>query len=58
MKFNWLYLIVAIVAITAFAASSPAWGKWLFGLAILSALLLASNRIVNSVAPNVGGVTK
>jgi hypothetical protein len=54
LSFNWLWLIVAVVAITAFAQQNPKWGKWIFAIVIVSALLLASNKILSSVSEGVG----
>ncbi len=49
---NWGYLVVGIIAITAFAGANKMWGKWLFSLVIVSALLLASNKLANRVTGN------
>lgn len=46
---SWAYLVVGIIAITAFMASNKMWGKWIFSLVIVSALLLASNKLANQV---------
>jgi len=53
-KFDWLYLIVAVVAMTAFASANERWGKWIFGLVIVSALLLASDTMLERVREGVG----
>jgi hypothetical protein len=45
MKFDWFWLIIAIIAVTAFAVTEPKYGKWLFAIVILGALVLASNKI-------------
>lgn len=52
MKFNWVWLIVGIIALTAFAAQSPRYGKWMFAIILLGALLLATDRITNSLGVN------
>jgi len=52
-KFNWIWLVVAVIAITAFASENPKQGKWIFAIVVISALLLASNSILNSVGGSV-----
>lgn len=52
-RFNWVWLVIAIVAVTAFASENPRMGKWIFGIVVISALLLASNQILNSVGGSV-----
>ena len=53
VKLNWIWLFVAIVALTAFASNNPKYGKWIFGIVVISALLLASNQILNTVGGSV-----
>lgn len=48
MKFDWVWLIIGIVAITAFAATNPKYGKWFFAIVVLGALLLATDRIAKT----------
>lgn len=52
-KFNWIWLVIAIVAVAAFASENPRMGKWIFAIVVISALLLASNQILNSVGGSV-----
>lgn len=49
MKFNWVWLIVGIVALTAFAAGNPKYGRWFFAIVILGALLMASEKIMDQI---------
>ncbi len=49
MKFDWVWLIVGIVALTAFAAGNPRYGKWFFAIVIFGALVLATNKITNDL---------
>lgn len=45
IKFNWFFLLVAIVAIAVMASSSPRWGKWIFAIAVFAALGVASKKL-------------
>ncbi len=49
MKFDWVWLIVGIVALTGFAAGNPRYGKWFLAIVVLGALLLATDKITNSL---------
>jgi hypothetical protein len=49
MKFNWVWLIIGIIGITAFASGSPKYGKWIFAIVLLGALLLATDKITNNL---------
>lgn len=49
MKFDWVWLIVGVVGLTAFAAGNPKYGKWFFAIVMLGALLLATDKITNSL---------
>lgn len=53
VKFQWVWLILAIVAITALAHSSEKWGKWIFAIAIISALGLASDKILGATGAKI-----
>lgn len=50
MKFNWIWLIVGVVSLTAFAAGNPRYGKWLFAIVVLGALLLATDKLTGDLA--------
>lgn len=49
MKFDWIWLIVGIVALTGFAANNPKYGKWFFAIVMLGALLIATDKISGSL---------
>lgn len=47
-------MILAIVAVAGLAHASPRWGKWIFAIAIISALAVASDKIAGAAGAKVG----
>jgi hypothetical protein len=54
VSFKWVWLLVAIIAIAGLAHASPKWGKWIFAIAIISALAVASERIAGAAGAKIG----
>lgn len=54
VQFKWVWLILAIVAVAGLAHASPRWGKWIFAIAIISALAVASDKIAGAAGAKVG----
>lgn len=44
---SWTYLIVGIIALAAFGASNPHYGKWLLLIVIAGALLMYGQKVAN-----------
>lgn len=45
MKFNWLYLILAIIILAVITSNVGSFGKWIFALVMIGVLLKFSSKL-------------
>lgn len=44
MKFDWKWLVAAIIIFAAFASSNRGYGKWVFALVMIGVLLAFGDK--------------